>query len=158
MIRRPPRSTLFPYTTLFRSVLSHSQVLEGIERRPCRRHVVGDRAEHHRLAVGVRQLGQGRMEQPLGSLEIDVDYLNPRLSQNLWRQLGRSFAQAVPQIDHGAFLARRERYRCAAVQDAHAIQSDNVSEDDVSNLHALRGSLLADKSPPTRKSLAHLTT
>src|SRR5256885_15151094 len=24
MIRRPPRSTLFPYTTLFRSVLEHS--------------------------------------------------------------------------------------------------------------------------------------
>src|SRR3712207_7293088 len=24
MIRRPPRSTLFPYTTLFRSALSHS--------------------------------------------------------------------------------------------------------------------------------------
>src|SRR5256885_12059963 len=31
MIRRPPRSTLFPYTTLFRSVLRHalhSQLLE----------------------------------------------------------------------------------------------------------------------------------
>src|SRR3712207_8560818 len=26
MIRRPPRSTLFPYTTLFRSVHHHSQV------------------------------------------------------------------------------------------------------------------------------------
>src|SRR2546428_2282243 len=25
MIRRPPRSTLFPYTTLFRSTLHHSQ-------------------------------------------------------------------------------------------------------------------------------------
>src|SRR3712207_8017602 len=25
MIRRPPRSTLFPYTTLFRSVLEHRQ-------------------------------------------------------------------------------------------------------------------------------------
>src|SRR5256885_4485259 len=25
MIRRPPRSTLFPYTTLFRSVLRHTQ-------------------------------------------------------------------------------------------------------------------------------------
>src|SRR5258707_11222901 len=25
MIRRPPRSTLFPYTTLFRSILSHHQ-------------------------------------------------------------------------------------------------------------------------------------
>src|SRR2546430_13744198 len=27
MIRRPPRSTLFPYTTLFRSILGSSQVL-----------------------------------------------------------------------------------------------------------------------------------
>src|SRR5260370_30814363 len=28
MIRRPPRSTLFPYTTLFRSVMSWDSVLE----------------------------------------------------------------------------------------------------------------------------------
>ena len=28
MIRRPPRSTLFPYTTLFRSVRSHYEALE----------------------------------------------------------------------------------------------------------------------------------
>src|SRR5260370_18591040 len=26
MIRRPPRSTLFPYTTLFRSILQHQQL------------------------------------------------------------------------------------------------------------------------------------
>src|SRR3712207_8891837 len=32
MIRRPPRSTLFPYTTLFRS-LNQSQCLELAERR-----------------------------------------------------------------------------------------------------------------------------
>src|SRR5258708_8235186 len=31
MIRRPPRSTLFPYTTLFRSVTSSLTVLTGIE-------------------------------------------------------------------------------------------------------------------------------
>src|SRR3712207_7808921 len=31
MIRRPPRSTLFPYTTLFRSYLS---ILAGDQRRP----------------------------------------------------------------------------------------------------------------------------
>src|SRR5258708_29873962 len=33
MIRRPPRSTLFPYTTLFRSshAISRSRVLEGHE-------------------------------------------------------------------------------------------------------------------------------
>src|SRR5258708_25741471 len=32
MIRRPPRSTLFPYTTLFRSCVPHSRAVE-IERR-----------------------------------------------------------------------------------------------------------------------------
>src|SRR2546429_6753620 len=39
MIRRPPRSTLFPYTTLFRplfeffEILAHSAVASGCERR-----------------------------------------------------------------------------------------------------------------------------
>ncbi len=34
MIRRPPRSTLFPYTTLFRSVESGKQVtlIDGLDR------------------------------------------------------------------------------------------------------------------------------
>src|SRR3712207_8879439 len=30
MIRRPPRSTLFPYTTLFRSLDRHDQVLRNL--------------------------------------------------------------------------------------------------------------------------------
>src|SRR5438094_6776051 len=34
MIRRPPRSTLFPYTTLFRSLLSASHSPFGFEFRP----------------------------------------------------------------------------------------------------------------------------
>src|SRR5258708_13399380 len=34
MIRRPPRSTLFPYTTLFRSGSFHSQVCTRLDRRP----------------------------------------------------------------------------------------------------------------------------
>src|SRR2546427_8717918 len=32
MIRRPPRSTLFPYTTLFRSVVPSEEVLAAIDR------------------------------------------------------------------------------------------------------------------------------
>src|SRR3712207_8446468 len=32
MIRRPPRSTLFPYTTLFRSINSHPGVSHNYER------------------------------------------------------------------------------------------------------------------------------
>src|SRR5258705_5467049 len=38
MIRRPPRSTLFPYTTLFRSLSSGNGLLPGAGRRRHRSH------------------------------------------------------------------------------------------------------------------------
>src|SRR5256884_3382721 len=38
MIRRPPRSTLFPYTTLFRSENVHDEAAE-IQQRPIRRAI-----------------------------------------------------------------------------------------------------------------------
>src|SRR3712207_7523150 len=50
MIRRPPRSTLFPYTTLFRS-----EGVEAVRRLPARPLVVGravQEAEHADHAVG----------------------------------------------------------------------------------------------------------
>src|SRR2546425_11168872 len=74
MIRRPPRSTLFPYTTLFRSLLQeideHLLAFGAL-------HVDGDRAlvavEHREIqAVSIRnvaQLAAGRV--PLGILELD---------------------------------------------------------------------------------------
>src|SRR3712207_7947323 len=46
MIRRPPRSTLFPYTTLFRSLLEGAG--EGL--------AVGAVVEHEQLAVDVAEL------------------------------------------------------------------------------------------------------
>src|SRR2546430_7604141 len=58
MIRRPPRSTLFPYTTLFRSFLTRggidgreraAQVVRDPERREVVRghHVLRQRSEEH---------------------------------------------------------------------------------------------------------------
>src|SRR2546422_11213734 len=51
MIRRPPRSTLFPYTTLFRS-LHHAELHDGFvaEREPVSRGVyeLGWDGHHHR--------------------------------------------------------------------------------------------------------------
>src|SRR5437773_12202610 len=35
MIRRPPRSTLFPYTTLFRSLVTTTSSAWPMYRRPC---------------------------------------------------------------------------------------------------------------------------
>src|SRR3712207_9010396 len=60
MIRRPPRSTLFPYTTLFRSDLHHQRV----ERRP-----VATLARQLRRQVGdvdaaVGQRGGGGVHDP----------------------------------------------------------------------------------------------
>src|SRR3712207_7697706 len=53
MIRRPPRSTLFPYTTLFRSPPVHD--LQGVERHPA-------------VQLDVAEAGQvvdlGELEQP----------------------------------------------------------------------------------------------
>src|SRR2546430_13397576 len=59
MIRRPPRSTLFPYTTLFRSVLEAEAVDPGTEA------AVGDdlagRLVARRLAGGLRVAEDARL-------------------------------------------------------------------------------------------------
>src|SRR3712207_8299771 len=62
MIRRPPRSTLFPYTTLFRSHPALGRVdalLEGVE-------VESVAVDHHNLTVEdapVRGVGLDRLNQ-----------------------------------------------------------------------------------------------
>src|SRR5258707_2006511 len=48
MIRRPPRSTLFPYTTLFRS---HARLRDLVARQRAIRRANGD-AERNALAIG----------------------------------------------------------------------------------------------------------
>src|SRR5256885_11584013 len=49
MIRRPPRSTLFPYTTLFRSHGCHGDDRPGLETTPGRRRVMGEDRKSTRL-------------------------------------------------------------------------------------------------------------
>src|SRR2546430_17005112 len=50
MIRRPPRSTLFPYTTLFRSAPDRSRPLVGLDRHHVRDDEgAGPLAPGHRL-------------------------------------------------------------------------------------------------------------
>src|SRR5690242_21953287 len=64
MIRRPPRSTLFPYTTLFRSLqhLNDRYVLTGIDHLPpARRGVWG--AERHPFAEHRRGCPPERSEE-----------------------------------------------------------------------------------------------
>src|SRR5476651_2831633 len=51
MIRRPPRSTLFPYTTLFRSPHPPS----GLHRNPSPQRLIRPRSEEHTSELQSRQ-------------------------------------------------------------------------------------------------------
>src|SRR2546425_8352618 len=75
MIRRPPRSTLFPYTTLFRSLVAH------LHRRPSREVVAvggGERPMAEEVAVRVVEDGAGRSEEHTSELQ-SLAYLVCRL-------------------------------------------------------------------------------
>src|SRR3989442_6404763 len=69
MIRRPPRSTLFPYTTLFRSVAASlnsplAACVSGRDRDPCADLEVR-RGHAHALAFGLDQhVGEDRKRLP----------------------------------------------------------------------------------------------
>src|SRR3712207_7247548 len=59
MIRRPPRSTLFPYTTLFRSPRLDAVRIEGIDRQDDDRQVQERQHEERRDAQ--RDLDEARL-------------------------------------------------------------------------------------------------
>src|SRR2546426_6621428 len=59
MIRRPPRSTLFPYTTLFRS----SQVIDQGVRLPCFMFPRGPNDRFARVSDGVRPFCRARFSR-----------------------------------------------------------------------------------------------
>src|SRR5258708_25276740 len=73
MIRRPPRSTLFPYTTLFRS---HALLGSSHSARPPVVQIVGDRAVEDRL--GPDPPGHQRSEEHTSELQ-SPDHLVCRL-------------------------------------------------------------------------------
>src|SRR2546427_1517751 len=84
MIRRPPRSTLFPYTTLFRSRVGAPAVGRGGARGPClcRRALRRHRARRRELAPPGARAGRGRRgaggrdAHPLMSLDFLIDRLD----------------------------------------------------------------------------------
>src|SRR3989454_9723964 len=116
MIRRPPRSTLFPYTTLFRSLL---------------RDVIGEGLQRAQLSLGVGRVGRGlrEMDEPLlepghaglrgsdASLHLLVSLLERvqpggrGLSDAI--QFVLALPRAVERVGEVAHLAR-ERVRVAA--------------------------------------------
>src|SRR3712207_7056242 len=87
MIRRPPRSTLFPYTTLFRSEVVRRRDGEVVVAVPVEPAHLGRVGEHHLLGLLVEPLrpvepgvGQGTADAPdrkstrLNSSHANISY------------------------------------------------------------------------------------
>src|SRR2546426_3950029 len=87
MIRRPPRSTLFPYTTLFRSPLEldHAALVaelvdDELRGRPAALDIVGAHVDQHRVRVRLavdgrdRDAGLDRKSTRLNSSHLVISY------------------------------------------------------------------------------------
>src|SRR3712207_7091026 len=101
MIRRPPRSTLFPYTTLFRSLrVVHHVVRPG---RPGRR--VGQFAVvfDQRLLVPMNQVPQ-RLDEPRRSEEHTSELQSRNISYAVFclkKKKKKNSSSAIPYtVDH----------------------------------------------------------
>src|SRR2546430_10234489 len=87
MIRRPPRSTLFPYTTLFRSLDEQAVArlgdLDGAVER-----VAVHGAEHRAVAVpGCRDRKSTRLNSSHSQISYAVFCLKKKKAVNIYREL-----------------------------------------------------------------------
>src|SRR3712207_7000591 len=70
MIRRPPRSPLFPYTTLFRSRAGHDRLEQQEDRCDAPAvEAVSDGPRHQDQQRGRRELGEPRSEEHTSELQ-----------------------------------------------------------------------------------------
>src|SRR5438270_5385605 len=91
MIRRPPRSTLFPYTTLFRSTvgLEFTDFVAGQQVTPGVRH--GDREgvvveeEQQARAVGREDRKSTRLNSSHSQISYAVFCLKKKKDRTVWR-------------------------------------------------------------------------
>src|SRR3712207_8534456 len=75
MIRRPPTSTLFPYTTLFRSIHSLRRTKVAlIYKRTGNLRAVQILLGHTKLEITVRYLGVDRKSTRLNSSHANISY------------------------------------------------------------------------------------
>src|SRR3712207_7347121 len=84
MIRRPPRSTLFPYTTLFRSQNERDQAEDGHARD---RADVGERERQHEHGAGEQQAAEREQHRLRGAgAGLDADRSEEHTSELQSRQ------------------------------------------------------------------------
>src|SRR2546422_8172328 len=140
MIRRPPRSTLFPYTTLFRSVLV--QVLDelddaALEEERVAPDVVLVLDDDLQPAVQECQLAQPvreRIERELA----DLEYRRVRLESDDGAVLGRLLARRQGSGGHPALLVTLGPHLAAAADLDVEPLAEGVDDRDADAVQAAR--------------------
>src|SRR3989442_2930884 len=82
MIRRPPRSTLFPYTTLFRSPHHQRRVTHHVVEDPAALELALPEPGHVGSAVLLRGPGEVRAAGERGAARPDEDRKSTRLNSS----------------------------------------------------------------------------
>src|SRR3712207_8796371 len=82
MIRRPPRSTLFPYTTLFRSVIGIAEAVSYCGQRLEDVHVLSVSTTNYPFRIGERQQLGGLVGWGPKIIETFIDRKSTRLNSS----------------------------------------------------------------------------
>src|SRR2546430_13458104 len=131
MIRRPPRSTLFPYTTLFRSEIARLAAVADNGQGLPRQLLCQEHAEHRAIGAAGARPRTVNIEQPQrGHWEV-VDL--PPMQQYLFAEiLGEGIG--IARIDRGGFRRRIDLGnavtggRRGVEQLAHAMLSNRLND------------------------------
>src|SRR3712207_7400361 len=102
MIRRPPRSTLFPYTTLFRSPPSLAGESGSKRRRPSSKDA--DRFEPARARTTRRRRPRSRSEEHTSELQ-SRQYLVCRLLLEKKKKKKITYITHIISTDHITFIS-----------------------------------------------------
>src|SRR5260370_12616129 len=102
MIRRPPRSTLFPYTTLFRSIgiaLDERNLDTEPRRRNRRREAARASPHHHDVAVGDNTRSEEHTSELQSHLNLVCRLLLEKKKKNEYAQFTNNRVIQTYNID-----------------------------------------------------------
>src|SRR2546430_11404652 len=97
MIRRPPRSTLFPYTTLFRSVLDRFQRTRG-RKQSLAKH--DDEDDHELESLGLIDRKSTRLNSSHSQISYAVFCLKKKKTNNTYNSHQHGDSEPIVQCTH----------------------------------------------------------
>src|SRR3989441_12857257 len=115
MIRRPPRSTLFPYTTLFRSIIEQGRIGQILSSKPYDRRSVIEEAAGITKFKTRKRLAEAKLEGAKQNLARVYDILEEvtRQVNSLRRQAAKAkrYGELKTDLDSRLRVALSGKYR-----------------------------------------------